>query len=188
MNKPKILITGGAGFLGSHLVDRMIAEGYEVTVFDDLSRGHIREGKYRFIQGNINSAESLTSLKPVDIVVHCAALCGVEKVVESPMQIIEDFIGTYNICKYAMTNKVSRFVFFSSGEIYGSDAVNVKEEDDVVLWNTHISRTSYALSKLMGESLVRATPIPYVIIRPFNVFGPRQIGMGVVNNFFQLCN
>ena len=115
---------------------------------------------------------------------HCAALCGVEQVINDPRQTIDDFIGTYNICNFVKRHAVERFVFFSSGEIYGAYAVDAKEEDDVTLWNTQYPRTNYALAKLMGEALTRSLNLGTVVIRPFNVFGSRQIGTGVVRNFF----
>jgi UDP-glucose 4-epimerase len=182
--KKRILVTGGAGFLGSHLCDRLYDEGFEITIFDDLSRGQYIHDNARFIKGDVNIADHLNQLESYDIIVHCAALCGVEKVVKAPMQIIDDFIGTYNLCQFALKNSVSKFVFFSSGEIYGSEAINARENEDVTLWNTHQTRTSYALSKLMGESTVRSMTIPSTIIRPFNIFGARQIGLGVVHNFY----
>ena len=185
MKPSKILITGGVGFLGSHLVDRAVEEGFDVTVIDNLSRGNRTQGPFNFIKGDVNDPADVEKLEPADIVVHCAALCGVEKVITYPDQIIDDFIGTYNICRYAGKNNVSHLLFLSSGEIYGSNAINSHEENDVTLWNTHIQRTNYALSKLMGEAIVRTQQVPFTIIRPFNVFGPRQTGSGVVNNFFR---
>jgi UDP-glucose 4-epimerase len=184
MHRKKALVTGGAGFLGSHLVDRMVAEEFDVTVIDNLSRGIHTEGNFRFVEGDVNRERDLQSLDGVDIVVHCAALCGVEQVVNDPKRIIDDFIGTYNICEFVKDRQVDKFVFMSSGEIYGSEAINAKEDDDVVLWNTHHSRTNYALAKLMGEALTRSLQVQYNIIRPFNVFGIRQRGTGVVRNFY----
>ena len=189
MKRKTALVTGGAGFLGSHLVERMVAEGLAVTVVDDLSSGRHTDGDFRFIEADVNRETDLKRLESADIVVHCAALCGVERVINDPRQIIDDFIGTYNICNFVEQKPVQRFIFMSSGEIYGSEAVNAQEEDDVVLWNTHYTRTNYALAKLMGEALTRSLQLGSVIIRPFNVFGSRQTGTGVVRNFFRwACN
>jgi UDP-glucose 4-epimerase len=179
----RMLVTGGAGFLGSHIAERAARKGYEVTVVDDLSRGTHTEGPFEFVRADLNVAAEVDGLPPADVVVHCAALCGVEDCLARPRRVIEDFIGTRNICEYATRHGVERLVFLSSGEVYGRQAVGAREDDDVLLWNVHETRANYAVSKLLGEALVRTLSIPHVTIRPFNVFGPRQTGAGVVANF-----
>jgi nucleoside-diphosphate-sugar epimerase len=181
----RMLVTGGAGFLGSHIVARAVAEGFEVTVVDDLSRGIFREGPFRFVRGDVNVAAVVDDLEPADVVVHCAAVCGVESCLADPRRVIDDFTGTENLCRYAERHAVERFVFLSSGEVYGADALGAGEDDDVRLWNVAQPRVNYALGKLLGEARVRTLTVPHLTIRPFNVFGPGQIGAGVVRNFMR---
>src|SRR5919201_5183266 len=183
--RKRMLVTGGAGFLGSHIAHRAAAEGFDVEVFDDLSRGRWTEGPFRFTRGDVNVAREVGVLAPADVVVHCAALCGAEACQRRPQRVLDDYLGTYNICRYARRHRVQRLVFLSTGEIYGPNAIGAREDDDVVLWDTHEPRAAYALSKLMGEALVRRLDVPHVIIRPFNVFGRRQLGPAVVRNFFE---
>jgi UDP-glucose 4-epimerase len=178
-----MLVTGGAGFLGSHLVARAAAAGFEVVVVDDCSRGVVTSGPFDLIRADVTVAREVRALPRADVVVHAAALCGEQSCLARPDRVIEDFSGTSNVCDYAVRHDVERLVFLSSGEIYGSEAPDAREDDDVTLWNTDQTRTYYALSKLLGEARVRTLPMPTVVVRPFNVYGPGQNGEGAVRNF-----
>ncbi len=179
----RVLITGGAGFLGHHLALRAAAEGFAVTVADDLSRGTHTVGPFDLLRVDVNDAAAAARLPGADLVVHCAALCGVDPCHRRPKRVLEDFHGTWNVAHHAVACGAERLVFFSSSEVYGPRAEWAREDDDLVLWGPEQPRTNYALSKLMGEALLRTLPIPSVAIRPFSVFGGDQIGPGVVRNF-----
>src|SRR5919204_2325279 len=111
--RKRMLVTGGAGFLGSHIARRASAEGFDVEVFDDLSRGRWTEGPFRFTRGDVNVAGEVEALHRADVVVHCAALCGAEACVRRPQRVLEDYLGTHNICQYARRHRVERLVFLS---------------------------------------------------------------------------
>ena len=186
----KILITGGAGFIGSHLSERLLADGHEVVVIDDLSTGSMgnlagvigRKG-FRFVRESVRSELVMTTLvEQVDQVYHLAAAVGVQLIVDRPVHTIETNIhGTEVVLNLA--NKFRTPVLIAStSEVYGkSDKVPFTEEDDVVYGSTAFSRWSYACSKAIDEFLGLAyfqeTGLPAVIARFFNTVGPRQTGM-----------
>jgi len=189
MAQQKILITGGAGFIGSHLAERLLAEGGEVVVIDDLSTGreanieHLRGNpRFRFVVGSILD-ETLTAplVDECDAIYHLAAAVGVFLVVHSPVRTIETTAGgTATILKLAWLQK-KRILIASSSEVYGKRAsVPFREDDDLVLGPPDKSRWSYACSKLLDEFLAlayhRERGLPVVVARFFNIAGPRQVG------------
>jgi UDP-glucose 4-epimerase len=185
----RALITGGAGFIGSHLAERLLKDGQEVAVVDNLSTGSLKniEGfrknpKFDFVEGDIRNAELIDSLvEQCDVVFHLAAAVGVKLIADSPVHTIETNIGGTEVV-LDVTNKFSRKILIaSSSEIYGkSEAVPFHEDYDIVLGSTSLSRWSYACSKAIDEFLGLAFYQQYglgvVIGRFFNTIGPRQTG------------
>jgi UDP-glucose 4-epimerase len=185
----RILITGGAGFIGSHLAEKLLENGQEVVIVDNLSTGSLANiesfkdhGRLDFITGDIRNAELMESLiDRCDVVFHLAAAVGVRLIAEDPVHTIETNIdGTEKILD--IVNKFGRKVLIaSSSEVYGkSEVVPFCEEDDIVLGSTSLSRWSYACSKAIDEFLGLAFHRQYglsvVIGRFFNTIGPRQTG------------
>ena len=185
----KALITGGAGFIGSHLAERLLRDGEEVTVVDNLSTGSLKniegfktEPKFNFVEGDICDAELMKRLvKRCDAVFHLAAAVGVKLIADDPVHTIETNInGTEVVLETA--NKFGRKILLaSSSEVYGkNESVPFCEDNDIVLGSTSLSRWSYACSKAIDEFLGLAFYQQYgldvVIGRFFNTIGPRQTG------------
>lgn len=183
------LVTGGAGFIGSHLCERLISEGRSVCVLDDLSTGSIENiekllssSRFKFIQGSVLSIETVNrSVDMCDEVIHLAAAVGVENVINKPVETIETNVsGTENILRAARKNNTKVFIA-STSEVYGKSwKVPFKEDGDIVLGPTSRNRWSYACSKALDEFLALAYNhsygLPVVICRFFNTVGPRQSG------------
>lgn len=185
----KVLITGGAGFIGSHLAERLLGRGDDVWVIDDLSTGrlenvaHLRDHQ-RFhlaVESILNETVMDRLVSECDVIYHLAAAVGVELIVKSPVETIErNILGTHVVLRLA--NRYLRKVLITStSEIYGkSDAVPFSEDDDRVLGPTTKSRWSYSSSKAIDEFLALAyhkeKNLETVIMRLFNTVGPRQTG------------
>jgi UDP-glucose 4-epimerase len=182
----RILVTGGAGFIGSHLVDRLLADGHGVSVIDDCSTGsernlaHVREHpKFRFLRGTIlNEQLVAAAVDDVDLVYHLAAAVGVPHILGDPLWgIITNTRGTELVLKRAAKAKV-RVLFASTSEIYGeSEAIPFREDGRRVLGPTWVHRWSYSTSKALDEHLCFAYAdrgLPVSIVRYFNVFGARM--------------
>ncbi|MCI0530556.1 MAG: GDP-mannose 4,6-dehydratase [candidate division Zixibacteria bacterium] len=185
----KNFITGGAGFIGSHLAEKLVSRGDEVYVLDDLSTGsldnisHLKSNpKFHFTAGSIFEESLLSPLiEKCDIVYHLAAAVGVRLIIEKPVETIEtNILGTEIVLKCA--NKFRKKVIIAStSEVYGKTSkVPFLESDDSVLGPTTKSRWSYACSKAIDEFLALAyfheKKLPVVILRVFNTIGPRQTG------------
>jgi UDP-glucose 4-epimerase len=183
------LVTGGAGFIGSHLSERLIAGGHRVTVIDDLSTGSasnltaIRDHKsFRFHADTVMNLPLLRELvDEADIVVHLAAAVGVRLIVESPVRTIETNIGATEVLLEAVAMKKKRVLVASTSEVYGkSTRFPFHEDDDLVLGASTMGRWSYAASKLIDEFLTLAyhkeKKVPATVVRLFNTVGPRQTG------------
>jgi UDP-glucose 4-epimerase len=178
----RVLITGGAGFLGSHLADAFIARGDEVLVLDTGSIAKVRhllnEPRFRYIHDTIFNLELLDSLAArVDLIYHLAAVVGVEHYVGDPYETLNVNVnGTQNVLKaaYKYGKKV---VFSSTSEVYGRNPkVPWKEDDDRVLGATTIDRWCYSTSKAVGEHFCFAyhkLGLPVAVVRFFNIYGPR---------------
>ena len=185
----KALVTGGAGFIGSHLVETLIHEGHGVVVVDDLSTGHARNlaavADSPSLQRHWTSIledEGLQDIvDEVDVVYHLAAAVGVRLVLERPVETIEtNILGTDRVLRCAAKG-LKKVVVASSAEVYGkNDRVPLREDDDGVLGPTSKRRWSYACSKAIDEFLGFAyhadKGVPVVIVRYFNTVGPRQTG------------
>ena len=194
----RALITGGAGFVGSHLSDHLLAAGHEVLVIDNLSTGAIENiehlkahPRFRYWIDTIENEPLLAELvDQCDVVFHLAAAVGVKKIVEEPVHTIEANVhGTEVVLRHA--NKKKRLVLITStSEVYGkSTAVPFHEDADLVMGPTHKHRWAYACSKAIDEFLALAywkeKKLPVVIVRLFNTVGPRQTGQYgmVIPNF-----
>ncbi len=185
----KVLVTGGAGFIGSHLAERLLKEGHEVVVIDDLSTGCLQNiaavmdhPRFQFVLDSIRNPETMHLLiRECSQVYHLAAAVGVQLIVDEPVHTIETNIhGTEVVLSVA--NKFRRRVLLAStSEVYGkSDVVPFREDDDTVLGSTRFSRWSYACSKAIDEFLGLAYhqqfKLPVIAVRLFNTVGPRQTG------------
>jgi len=185
----RALITGGAGFIGSHLAEHLLSLGHEVAVIDDLSTGrleniqHLRSNpRFRFALDTIANEIVMDRLaSECDVIYHLAAAVGVEMIVRSPVHTIEtNIMGTSAVFRVA--NRYRRKVILTStSEIYGkSNKVPFAEDDDRLLGPTTRSRWSYSTSKAVDEFLAQAywkeRGLPTVIVRLFNTIGPRQTG------------
>ena len=186
---PTALVTGGAGFIGSHLTEALLGRGYRVVVLDNLSTGR-RENlgavmghpHLRFVEGSVTDAALVDSLvEGCDVVFHLAAAVGVELIVKDPVSVIEtNVLGTRAVLK-AASHHGRKVLLASTSEIYGkSEQVPFREEDDRVLGPTTRARWSYSTSKAVDEYLAlayhRQMGLPVVIFRLFNTVGPRQTG------------
>jgi UDP-glucose 4-epimerase len=185
----KVLITGGAGFIGSHLAEALLARGDTVFLLDNLSTGSIdnlepMKGQPRFhyaIDSVMNEPVTAELVDRADVVVHLAAAVGVRLIVESPVNTIETNVhGTEMVLKLA-NKKKKKVLLASTSEVYGkSNQVPFKEDADLVLGPTSKGRWSYACSKAIDEFLALAyfkeKRLPVVIFRLFNTVGPRQTG------------
>jgi UDP-glucose 4-epimerase len=174
------LVTGGAGFIGSHIVDALVQRGEQVRVLDNLSTGKIENiqhhlDRIEMIHGDIRDERAVQqAIRGVDFILHQAALGSISRSVAAPLQTNEVNVkGTLNLLCLAKEEKVKRFVFASSSSIYGNTAVLPKEES---MRPNPLS--PYAVSKLAAEGYVLAFNqvygLPAVCLRYFNVFGPRQ--------------
>lgn len=178
----KILVTGGAGFIGSHIADRLIEDDFDVTVIDDLRTGslanisHNREKKnFHFAEGDIRNINLVRkTLKEVDVVFHEAALANVASSVKDPIATNQINVeGTLNLLKASCDLNVKSFIFASSAAVYGPTKSPQKKEDD------NLNPTSpYGVSKLAAENYVRVFQRLYglktICLRYFNVYGSRQ--------------
>jgi UDP-glucose 4-epimerase len=185
----KALITGGAGFIGSHLTERLLRDGQEVTVVDNLSTGSLKniegfetEPKFNFVEGDVRDAELMKQLmERCDAVFHLAAAVGVKLIADRPVHTIETNIGGTEVVLETANKFGKKILIASSSEVYGkNEAVPFSEDDDIVLGSTRMSRWSYACSKAIDEFLGLAFYQQYglgvVIGRFFNTIGPRQTG------------
>lgn len=185
----RYLITGGAGFIGSHLADALIARGDQVTIIDDLSTGsvgniaHLRQ--LDAFQCVIDSMLNLPLLEELvdeaDAVFHLAAAVGVKLIVESPVRTIETNVACTERLLNIATKRKKKVLVASTSEVYGkSTAIPFREDGDLVLGPTTRGRWSYACSKMIDEFLAiayyREQRLPTVVVRLFNTVGPRQTG------------
>jgi UDP-glucose 4-epimerase len=194
----KILITGGAGFIGSHLAERHLDLGDEVYIIDDLSTGSIANIQHLKIHpqftyhiDSVTNTHLMAELVDLcDVIYHLAAAVGVRLIMDSPVRTIETNIRCTEIVLELAETKRKRVLITSTSEVYGKrEQVPFREDDDMVWGPTNKSRWSYACSKAIDEFLAIAywkeRKVPTVIARLFNTVGPRQIGQYgmVIPNF-----
>ncbi len=185
----KVLITGGAGFIGSHLAESLLRGGHTVTVIDDLSTGRLRNIQhlltnpcFRFVFDSVRNESLMNQLvESCEVIVHLAAAVGVRLIVERPVHTIETNIHGTEVVLAAANRFHRKVLLASTSEVYGkSEAIPFREDDDTVLGSTRFSRWSYACSKAIDEFLGLAYyqqyNLPVIIVRLFNTVGPRQTG------------
>jgi UDP-glucose 4-epimerase len=184
-----ILVTGGAGFIGSHLVERLLAQGKSITVIDDCSTGRLENlGAVRghphleIVQSRISDCRNLVELaQRSESIYHLAATVGVELVMDSVLKTIESNLRESQLILNAASAAATPILLASTSEVYGKSArTSFSEEDDLLIGSPHLSRWSYACTKLMDEFLAlahaREKKTPVVIARIFNTVGLRQTG------------
>jgi UDP-glucose 4-epimerase len=185
----RVLVTGGAGFIGSHLCEHLLAQGHRVFIIDDLSTGtvenivHLRQNpKFEYSVASIMNVPLTAELVDrCDLIFHLAAAVGVRLIVDSPVHTIETNIRGTEIILSLANKKKKKVLLTSTSEVYGkATKVPFVEEDDLVLGPTSKARWSYACSKAIDEFLalayLREKGLPVVIARLFNTVGPRQTG------------
>ncbi len=185
----RCLITGGAGFIGSHLADLLLERGHRVHLLDDLSTGSIENIRHLREHPRLDYTIDSCALRPVvaelvddaDVIFHLAAAVGVELIVESPVRTIETNVHCTEVVLSLAGKKRKPVLIASTSEVYGkSDAIPFSEEGDLVTGPTSRGRWSYACSKAIDEFLALAywkeRRLPTVVVRLFNTVGPRQSG------------
>ncbi|MDP3939992.1 MAG: NAD-dependent epimerase/dehydratase family protein [Deltaproteobacteria bacterium] len=190
-----IFVTGGAGFIGSKFVERVI-EKNRVVVYDSFARNSIESGpawnhpNLRIVKGDIlDFARLKEAMRGTQIVIHLAAVAGIDTVIRSITNTMKvNLIGTYHVLESAVAlGGIERLVDFSTSEVFGSYAYKSEEGDTTALGSVGEGRWTYAVSKLAAEHLGHAycseQGLPLVSIRPFNVYGPGQVGEGAIHIF-----
>jgi UDP-glucose 4-epimerase len=193
----RIFITGGAGFIGTTLARRLVADN-EIVAFDNLHRDTLTGSELAahpnltFVQGDLLDADALAQAAGgATHIVHCGGIAGVDTVRESPVRTMRvNLIGTYNVLEAALaTEGVERFVDFSTSEVFGTYAFRVAETSVTTTGSVGEARWTYAVSKLAGEHMAHAyheeLGLPTVSVRPFNVYGPGQVGGGAIRAFIE---
>ena len=183
------LITGGAGFVGSHLADTLIEQGHRVTVIDDLSTGSMRniahlrsQERFRYVIDTMLNPPLLAELvDDADAIFHLAAAVGVQLIVESPVRTIETNVRCTELLLTLAAKKKKKVLVASTSEVYGKSAdIPFREDGDLVMGATTRGRWSYACSKAIDEFMAiaywREKRLPTVVVRLFNTVGPRQTG------------
>jgi UDP-glucose 4-epimerase len=186
----RALITGGAGFIGSHLAGKLLNSGWEVSVIDDLSTGsmtniqHLKgEPGFQYVIDSVMNRGLLAELiDECDMVFHLAAAVGVRLIVESPIRTLRTNVQATELVLEAASKKKKKVLITSTSEVYGkSEAIPFRESGDMVIGPPSCGRWSYACSKALDEFLAvaysRERQVPVVIVRLFNTVGPRQTGM-----------
>lgn len=183
------LITGGAGFIGSHLAEELLDRGHQVTVLDDLSTGSIanisrlkHNPSFNYVIDSVMNRPLLAELvDDSDVVFHLAAAVGVRLIVESPVRTLHTNVRATELVLEAATKKRKKVILASTSEVYGKrNRVPFREDDDLVIGPPVCGRWSYACSKALDEFLAiayqRERGLPTIIVRLFNTVGPRQTG------------
>ncbi len=192
-----IFITGGAGFIGSALAERLVNDN-QIIIYDNFRRNSLtrkpelaNHPNVSIVQGDILDCESLQSaLDSANLVIHAAAIAGVDTVMRDPVTTMEvNVIGTYNVYRACLqaARSLERIIDFSTSEIFGAYAYKVTEEKLKPVLTVGEARWSYAISKLAGEFFANSFYVKYglpiVCVRPFNIYGPGQVGEGAIHHF-----
>lgn len=191
----RVLITGGAGFIGTSLARRLITDN-KVIIFDNFHRNSLERSELpghpnlTVIRGDVLDPHAMhVAVRDATMVVHLAAIAGVDTVIKRPTQTMRvNIIGTYNVLEACVANAgLKRFVDFSTSEVFGSHAYNASEGEATVLGAVGEARWTYAVSKLATEHLAltyyKEYGLPALSIRPFNIYGPGQVGEGAIHHF-----
>ena len=190
-----IFISGGAGFIGASLISRLIDNNH-ITVYDNFSRNSLQNYRLEnhsnltLVKGDILDLENIKRhITGSQIVVHLAAIAGIDTVIKSPTRTMQvNLLGTSNMLEAACgLSAIERFVDFSTSEVFGSYAFRSEEGDTTSLGAVGSARWTYAVSKLAAEHLTYSyyaeKKLPTLSIRPFNIYGPGQVGEGAVHHF-----
>jgi UDP-glucose 4-epimerase len=194
----RVVITGGAGFIGTTLARRLVADN-EILALDNLHRDALsgtelaEHPNFELVQADVLEPDRLVDLLAgATHIVHCAGIAGVDTVLESPVRTMRvNVVGTYNVLEAALSAKptLERIVDFSTSEVFGQHAFNVQEQHVTTIGSVGEARWTYAVSKLAGEHMAHAyfseLGLPTVSVRPFNVYGPGQIGGGAIRAFIE---
>lgn len=193
----KIFITGGAGFIGTTLAKRLVANN-KIVIYDNFHRNALKNTDLKshqnidIIEGDVLNSERLKkSIKGANIVIHMAAIAGIDTVIRSPVTTMKvNMLGTYNVLEATrMLKNVERFIDFSTSEVFGTYAYKSEEKDSTNLRPVGEARWVYATSKIAGEHLAHSYykefGVPTIAIRPFNVYGPGQVGEGAIHVFIK---
>lgn len=190
----RIFITGGRGFIASHLAEALVAHN-RIVLYDNGHRDSLagtallEHPHVSFVQGDVVDARQLSeAMARADLVIHCAAIAGIDTVVKRPMDTMKvNLIGTLNVLEAVAATGVPKVVNFSTSEVYGPQVYKADEEAPTTQGPVGKIRWSYAVSKLAGEHLAHAYAdalgIEVVSVRPFNVYGPRQSGESAIKKF-----
>ncbi len=191
----KILLTGGAGFIGTTLAGRLVDQN-DIVILDNYHRNALRYTRLsdhpnvKVIRGDVTDPDAAhAAAEGCEIIVHLAAIAGVDTVLRMPVDTMKvAILGTYNMLEAArQQHRLERFVDFSTSEVFGAYAYNVREADLTSLGAVGEARWTYAVSKLATEHLAhnyhKQFRIPAVSVRPFNIYGPGQIGEGAIHRF-----
>ncbi len=192
-----IFITGGAGFIGSTILGKLVDRN-KVIVYDNLTRNSLKDKNFRnhknltLINGDVLNFENLASaMNGSNIIVHCAAIAGIDTVIKSPVNTMRvNMIGSANVLQAASTlSRCDRVVCFSTSEVFGQYAFRSAETDNTVMGKVGEARWTYAVSKLAEEHLAisyyKEMGLPTSVVRPFNIYGPGQVGEGAMSIFIQ---
>ena len=193
----QIFLSGGAGFIGTKIVERLI-EDNTLIVYDTLQRNSLKHSLFAnhqnltLIEGDVlDQQKVIRSVQGSDIIIHLAAIAGIDTVIKSPTKtMMVNYIGTSNMLEAALrADTAERFVDFSTSEVYGSYAYHMGEECCTSMGTVGTARWTYAVSKLAAEHLSHSYHLEYGLpvtsVRPFNIFGPGQIGEGAIHNFIK---
>ncbi len=193
-----VFITGGAGFIGSTILGKIVDRN-QVIVFDNLTRNSLRDRPFRnhhnltLINGDVLDFKALSkAMAGSNIIVHCAAVAGIDTVIKSPVNTMRvNMIGSANVLEAAsnLLPRCDRVVCFSTSEVFGQYAFRASETDNTVMGKVGEARWTYAVSKLAEEHLAisyfKEKGLPTTVVRPFNIYGPGQVGEGAMSIFIQ---
>jgi UDP-glucose 4-epimerase len=187
----KVLITGGAGFIGSHLTAFLAEQGHKVIVLDNLLRGNKIEdnilSKITFVEGDVRNQDLVMKLSEnCDQIYHLAAILGVDIVADNPVETMETEVeGTKNVVYAALKHGVKKVIYASTSGVYGHSAIEKSVDEDIMI----DPRTSYAMAKRYNEIYLKAVyeerGLESISLRFFNVYGPRQDDRMVIPRFFE---
>jgi len=193
----KIYITGGAGFIGSTLIGKLV-EKNQVVAFDNLTRDSLKDKSFHnhqnltLVEGDVLDFDAVAcSMEGADIVVHCAAIAGIDTVIKKPVSTMRvNMLGSANVLEAAARlSHCDRVVCFSTSEVFGQQAFRSSETDNTVMGKVGEARWTYAVSKLAEEHLAisyyKEQGLPAAVVRPFNIYGPGQVGEGALRTFIK---